>query len=81
MKVPTALCEDNLEMIISSTNSNSELKKMHVAISYDRLRDSVAAGMVNPIKVYTTVNQSNILTEYTLVGTLGTLSDASCGVA
>ena len=46
-----ALCGENLGMIISSTNPDSEYKKKHVAISYHKLRESVAARIVNPIKV------------------------------
>ena len=33
----TAICGDNLGMIISSTNPDSELKKKHVAISFHKL--------------------------------------------
>ena len=38
MKVPTALCGDNLGMIIYFSNPDSELKKKNVVISYHRLR-------------------------------------------
>ena len=41
----TALCGDNLGMIISSTNPDSELKKKHVAISFHKLRECAAAGV------------------------------------
>ena len=75
----TALCSDNLGMIISSTNPDSELKKKHVAISYHKLRESAAAGIVNSIKVCTTVNRANIFTKGASAGTLGSLSDASYG--
>ena len=75
-----ALCGDNLGMIISSTNPDSELKKNHVAISYHKLRDSAAAGIVNPIKVCTTFNRAEIFTKCVSVGTLGNFSDSSYGV-
>ena len=75
----TALCGDNLGIIISSTNADSELKKKHVAISYHKLQESAAAGIVNPIKVCTTVNRASIFTKGTSEGTLGSLSDASFG--
>ena len=55
-KGPTELCVNNQGMIISSANSDSELKKNHVAISYHKLREISAAGIVNPIKVCITVN-------------------------
>ena len=75
--VSTALCGDNLVMIISSTNPDSELKKNHVTFSYHKLRDSAAAGIVNLVKVFTTVNRADIFTKGVRVGTLGSLSDAS----
>ena len=70
VKGPTALLGENLGMIISCTNPYSDLKNKHVAILYHKLREIAAAKIVNPIKVCTTVNQYNILTESTLVGTL-----------
>ena len=73
MLVATALCGDNLGMIISSTNPDSELKKKHVAISFFKLRECAAAGIVNLIKVRTTVNRSNILTKGSSARTLGSL--------
>ena len=75
-----ALCGDNLGMIISCTNPDSELNKNRVAISYHKLWDSAAAGIVNPIKVCTTVNRADIFTKGVRVGTLGSLYDASNGV-
>ena len=75
----TALCGDNLVMIMSSTNPDSELKKKHVAISFHKLRYCAAAVIVNLIKVCTTVNRADILTKGTTAGTLGSLSDASYG--
>ena len=75
----TALCGDNLGMIISSTNPYAELKKKNVAISYHKLRESTAAEIVKPIKVCTTINRSDIFTKGTSAGTLGSLSNASYG--
>ena len=80
MKGPTKICGDNLGMIMSSTNPDSELKKKHVEISYHKLQESALDRIINPIKVYTTVNQSENITKSALVGTLDSLSDASCGV-
>ena len=57
-KGPMSLCGDNLVMIISSTNPDSDMKNKQVAISYYKLRESTATWIVNPIKVCPTVNQS-----------------------
>ena len=51
IKGDTALCGDNLGMIIYCTNLDLELKKKHVAISYHKLRECAAAGIVNPTRV------------------------------
>ena len=64
VKVPTALCGDNLRMIISSTNLDANVKNKHMAISYHKLWDSVESGIVNPIKVCKTVIRSDILKQY-----------------
>ena len=77
MKGIMELCGDNLVVIISSTNSDSEPKKKHVEISYKKLRESAAAGIVNYIKVCMAVNQFNILTNSKLAGTMGIFSNAS----
>ena len=76
----TALCGDNLGMIISSTNPDSELKKKHVDISYHKLRESAAVRIFNPIKVCMTVNIFDIFTKGVSAGTLGSLYDTSHGV-
>ena len=47
----TALCGDNLGMIMSSTNPDSELKKKNVATSLHKIWECAAAGIVNLIKV------------------------------
>ena len=77
---PTKQYGHNLGMIMSSTNPDSKLKKNHVAISFHKLRECAAAGIVGLIKVCMTVNRSDILTKGTPAGTLGSLSDASYGV-
>ena len=64
-------------MIISCTNPDSGLKNNHVAISYHKLRECAAAGIVNPIKVYPAVNRADIFTKGVSVDTLDSLSDAS----
>ena len=74
------LCGDNLGMIISCTNPESDLKNKHVAISYHKWWESATAGIVTPLKVCTTVNRSDILTKVVLAGMLGSFYDASYGV-
>ena len=76
----TALYGDNLGMIIYSTSPDSELKKNHMAISYHKLQEYKASGIVNPIKFCTKVNIDDIFTKVVSVGTLSSLSDASYGV-
>ena len=80
VKGATAICGNNLGIIKSCTNLNSDLKKKHVAISYHKLQESAAAKIVNPLKVCTTVNRADILTKGVSAGTLGSFSDASYGV-
>ena len=80
IKGAMALCGENLGMIISCKNPDSELKKKHVAISYYRLWECAAAVIVNTIKVFTAVNRAEIFTKGVLVGTLSSSSDASYGV-
>ena len=76
----TVLCGDNLGMIISITNTDSELKKKHVEISYHKPQESAAAGFFNPIKVCTTVNRADIFTKGVSAGTQVSFSDASYGL-
>ena len=76
VKSATELCGKNLGWIIYFTNLDSELKKKHVVIYYHKLWESAAAGIVNPLKTYTVVNQADILTKGVSAGTLGILSDA-----
>ena len=76
VKGTTALCGENLRIIISCTNLDSELKKKHVAILYYKLQENAAVRIVYSNKVCTMVNQSGILTKSTLVGLLGSFSNA-----
>ena len=80
IKCDTALCGDNLRMIISCTNPDLELKSKYMSISCHKLQDCVEARVVNSIKVCTTVIQVNILTKRASLGTMDSLSDASYGM-
>ena len=77
VKFATALCGNNLRMIISCTNPDSELKKKHAYISYHKLREIVVAQILNPLKVCKMVNRDDIFTKGLSVGKLCSLSDAS----
>ncbi len=44
---PTIMYGDNQSMVISTTTPSSTLKKMHNALSYHRVRDAVAAGIIS----------------------------------
>ena len=67
-------------MIISCTNPELEPKKKHGDISHHKLWECAVAGIVNPIKVCTPVNLTDIFTKVVSVGTLGSLSEKSYGV-
>ena len=56
VKGSTDLYGDKQGLIISGINPDNELKKSHVTISYDKLRESAESGIINHIKVCTTVN-------------------------
>ena len=79
VKGATEIYGDNLGMIISCTEPDSDLKNKYVAISYHKLRESAVAGIVNPLKVCMTVNRVGILTKGVSEVNLGSLSDESYG--
>jgi hypothetical protein len=54
---------DNMSMITSATVPSSSLKKKHNAISYHRIRESIAAGIVDLIHVGSKFNIADILTK------------------
>ena len=45
------LCGDNLGVVQNATMKDSLLKKKHVAISYHKLREAAACGIVHPMKI------------------------------
>ena len=51
-----------------------------MAVSYYKLQESTATGIVKPIKVYTAFRRYNILKKSMSVVTLGSLYNASYGV-
>ncbi len=60
---PTILCGDNMAVLHSIQIENSLLKKKHVAISYHKTREAVAANITNPVKVPSEDNFADVLTK------------------
>jgi hypothetical protein len=60
---PTYLFGDNLGVVQNVTMKDSLLKKKHVAISYHKVREAAAAGIVHPMKIDTKDNISDLLTK------------------
>ena len=54
---------DNLGVIQNATIKESLLKKKHVAISFHRVREATAAGIVHPMKIASQDNISDLLTK------------------
>ena len=77
VKGSAALYGDKEGLIISGINPDADLKKIHVTISYDKLRESAESGIIIPIKVCTTVNQSRILDKSVLTVTMGSFTNSS----
>ena len=65
VKGPTILYGSNQGMVQSSTLIDLECKKTHIAISYYKLQEYVAARIVNPVKVGTKMNLTDFLTKGT----------------
>ena len=54
---------DNMSMITSATIPSSSLKKKHNAISYHRIRECIAAGIIDLVHVGSKVNLADVLTK------------------
>ena len=54
---------DNLGVIQNATIKDSLLKKKHVAISYHKVREAVAAAIIIPIKIASSDNYADCLTK------------------
>ena len=59
----SVVCGDNLGVIQNISIKDSLLKKKHVAISYHKSRESIAAGIVHPVKTKGTNNFADVLTK------------------
>ena len=60
---PTLIYCDNQSVVHNSQNPNSTLKKKHIAISFHKIREAVAAGIVEIHKVGTLHNLADLLTK------------------
>ena len=61
---PSWIFGDNQSVIISSTVPSSTLKKHWNALSYHRVREAVAAGIINVIHMPGTDNPADVLTKF-----------------
>ena len=57
----SALYRDNLGVIQNATIKDSLLKKKHVDISYHKVREAVAVGIIVPIKIASADNFADCL--------------------
>jgi hypothetical protein len=73
---PSLLLGDNLGVVQSSTIFTSALKKKHNAISYHRVREAVAAGIIDYAHINTALNLADIFTKPLDSVTFGKLRDA-----
>ena len=60
---PSRLFGDNMGVIQSASIPGSQLKKKHTAIAYHRVREAVAAGIIEPYHVKGADNPADILTK------------------
>jgi hypothetical protein len=63
VKHASFLFGDNLGMVQNATIKDSLLKKKHVAISYHKVRESAACGIVHPTKINGKYNFADVLTK------------------
>ena len=61
---PCWMFGDNEGVHLNSTVPHSVLKKRWLALSYHRVRESIAAGIINFIDINGTVNPADVLTKY-----------------
>ena len=60
---PTIMFGDNQSVVMNCSLSTSTLKKKHNAIAYHRVREAVAAGVINLVHVSTKDNIADIMTK------------------
>ena len=55
---------DNMSVVVSSSIPKSTIKKRHNALAYHRVREAVAAGIVNIHHIRSEENPADILTKF-----------------
>ena len=60
---PTYVFCDNQSVITNSTTPGSKLKKKHVSISYHRVRESIASGIIKIAYIPSKDNLADVLTK------------------
>ena len=60
---PTNIVGDNRSVILNANIAPSLLKKKHVAIAYHMVRESVAAGIIRPLRTRSEYNFADIFTK------------------
>jgi hypothetical protein len=73
---PIMLLGDNLGVVQSSTMFTSALKKKHNAISYHRVREAVATGIIDYTHIDTALNLADIFTKPLDSVSVGKLRDS-----
>ena len=63
----SAVYGDNLGFIQNDTIKDILLKKKHVAVSYHKVREAVASGIIVPIKIASADNFVDCLTKSLLI--------------
>ena len=65
MKVagPVLLLGDNKSVVVNASTPSSVLKKKHCAINYHRVREAIAAGIVNFVHIDSRKNIADVLTK------------------
>ena len=63
VETPTIVAGDNEGVLLNATNLESQLKKKHVAISFHKVRESAAAGIIQPVKIGTHDNIADMFTK------------------
>ena len=65
---------DNMSMITSSTIPSSLLKKRHNMLSYHRVREAIASGVIHLVHIPGTENPADVLTKSLVHPTLYALT-------
>ena len=63
IKGPAKLLGDNMSVLINTTITSSPLKKKHLACSYHRVREAIAAGFVEYAHINSNQNVADIFTK------------------